>query len=67
MSGMEKEKNMDQYRLIDAFNRVVDQLNNGYLDISDGMMDKDEMDLVRNAIEEYRLNHLNGVTLTLLD
>lgn len=58
---------MDRLRLIDAFNRVVYQLNNGYLDISDGMCDDDEMELVRNAIKEYRHNHLDGVTVTLLD
>lgn len=58
---------MDQFRQIDAFNRIVSQLNNGYLDISDGPMDEDDMELVRSAIEEYRLNHLNGIVLTLLE
>ena len=51
---------MDRDRLIDAINRIEFQLDNGYLDISDGMMDDDEMAVVRDAINEYKLNHLKG-------
>ena len=59
---------MELGRLVDAYNRVVNQLNNGYLDISDDLgYDDDEMEIVRNAIDEYRINHLDGITITLVE
>ena len=58
---------MDRLLEIDAFNRIVDQLNNGYLDISDNFHDDNEMQLVRIAIEEYGHNHLDGVVLRIVE
>lgn len=40
----------------DALNRIDSQLESGYLDISD-WPDEAEMNIVRDAITEYRANH----------